>query len=186
MKILLLDNFDSFTFNLHHYLTIAGASVIVKRNNDATLMDDDLFDGVLISPGPGIPQSSGFLMNFIDKYTGNKPMLGVCLGMQAIGINKGWDLVKAHEPRHGKPSLIKHNGKNIFNGLPVPLQVGRYHSLVIQPNNESQTLNIDAECEGEIMAVSDPANDIYAVQFHPESILTPYGQQLINNWVELL
>lgn len=186
MKVLLLDNFDSFTYNLSHYLQIAGATVAIKRNNDSEVLNAHNYDAFILSPGPCTPNESGFLMEFVSKYSGVKPILGVCLGMQAIGLHFGWDLIKANEPKHGKTSKINHQNKGIFKGLPNPMQVGRYHSLVIHPNQNANTLVIDAECDGEIMAVSAPELNIYAVQFHPESILTPNGQKLIQNWMNLI
>lgn len=186
MKILLLDNFDSFTYNLVHYLRNIGADVVVKRNNQEDLLTYEDFDAAVLSPGPCTPMESGLLMDFIKKFYGKKPMLGVCLGMQALGMHCHWELRKAHEPRHGKPSKINHSGKALFAGISNPMQVGRYHSLVVVPNNGLYALAIDAECDGEIMAVSDVNNRIYGVQFHPESILTPEGQRLIKNWLEMI
>jgi anthranilate synthase/aminodeoxychorismate synthase-like glutamine amidotransferase len=186
MRILLLDNLDSFTFNLLHYLEVEGAEVTVVRNNVKTIPNALEYDGVVLSPGPCTPREAGFLMPFVEAYCGKVPMLGVCLGMQAIGLHFHWELTKAREPRHGKPSWIEHNGTGVFQNLSQHLQVGRYHSLIIQPhNNVASELQIDASCEGEIMGVSCPEKKIWAVQFHPESILTPQGHSMISNWIAL-
>ena len=186
MRILLLDNLDSFTFHLHHYLEVEGAEVTVVRNNAAEIPDATTYDGVVLSPGPCTPHEAGFLMPFVEQYCGKVPLLGVCLGMQALGLHYGWNLIKAREPRHGKPSWIEHNGTGIFQDLPQHLQVGRYHSLIIQPQESVQSeLQIDATCEGEIMGVSCPAQQVWAVQFHPESILTPQGHKMMANWLSL-
>jgi para-aminobenzoate synthetase component 2 len=185
LKLLLLDNIDSFTFNLLHYLQIAGARVDVVRNyalNEAQLRLEN-YDGAVLSPGPCTPQDSKNLMEFVGLNAGKKPLLGVCLGMQAMGVHFGWKLQKAHIPRHGKSSLIQHSGKGIFKDLPNPLQVGRYHSLVICDPKNSSDLKVEALCEGEVMAVSSEDGLLWGVQFHPESILTPHGQQLIRQWV---
>lgn len=187
MKILLLDNFDSFTFNLYHYLQISGAEVVVKRNTELSISDLHLtgFDAAVLSPGPGIPQSAGALMEFVKENAGKKPVLGVCLGMQAIGVHCGWELLHSKMPRHGKSSQILHSKKGIFEHIPDPMQVGRYHSLIIRDPGKNTALTIEADCDGEVMAVSGAGGLIWGVQFHPESILTPFGQQLINNWVGL-
>ena len=120
-----------------------------------------------------------------DVRNHGKPILGVCLGMQAIGLYHGWELTTAHMPRHGKPSLINHTGLGVFSKLPNPMQVGRYHSLIINRKDQDNELSVQAECESEIMAVSNADGTIWGVQFHPESILTPNGQALINNWLKL-
>lgn len=187
MKILLLDNYDSFTFNLLHYLQNTGSQVCTVRNDEINTSQFDLtdFDAAVLSPGPCTPNEAGKLMDFVKHNLGKKPMLGVCLGMQAIGLVYGWDLVKASIPVHGKSSMISHNAKGIFEGIENPMQVGRYHSLIIKQNGET-TLKTDAEFKGETMAVSDDSKKIWGVQFHPESILTPHGQPLINNWVNLV
>ncbi len=187
MKILLLDNYDSFTFNLLHYLQNTGAEVFTVRNNEITPSQFDLvnFDAAVLSPGPCTPKDAGKLMDFVKHNLGRKPMLGVCLGMQAIGLQYGWELVKASIPVHGKSSMISHNSTGIFEGIENPMQAGRYHSLIIKQNGET-ALKTDADYKGETMAVSDVSKKIWGVQFHPESILTPHGQQLIDNWVNLV
>jgi anthranilate synthase/aminodeoxychorismate synthase-like glutamine amidotransferase len=188
MKVLLIDNFDSFTFNLLHYLQIAGAEVAVVRNNALTADQMNLqnFDAAVLSPGPCTPTEAGGLMDFLQLQTGRKPLLGVCLGMQAIAMHFGWILEKARLPRHGKTSLVVHSEKGIFKNISSPMQTGRYHSLVVHPPKNGTELAIEAECDGEIMAISGKDNLLWGVQFHPESILTPSGQQLINQWVSLI
>lgn len=187
MKILLLDNYDSFTFNLLHYLQNSGAMVDVVRNDELQPEHMHLYnyDASVLSPGPCTPTESGELMKFIATNVGQKPMLGVCLGMQALGIHYGWKLQKANVPVHGKSSFIQHNGKGIFFGIENPMQVGRYHSLVIHDTGNGE-LKTQAQFEGEIMAVSNLNNTAWGVQFHPESILTPFGQKLISNWVRMI
>jgi anthranilate synthase component II len=188
VKILLLDNYDSFTFNLYHYLQIGGAEVEVFRNDDINeqAMQMISFDGAVLSPGPATPEKAGKLMEFIALHAGVKPILGVCLGMQGLGLHYGWNLTTAKMPRHGKSSLIEHNASGIFTGIPNPMQAARYHSLIIEKTLHSRELQEEAWCGDEIMAVSGSGGKVWGVQFHPESILTPQGQLLINNWLGLL
>jgi len=205
MRVLFIDNLDSFTFNLVHCLRVGGAEVEVLRNQGkdwpelAQKMAD--CDAWAVGPGPGRPHDYPHLMRAIAQYLGKKPLLGICLGQQAIAQVCGWDISHAHVPMHGKPSLIKHQGTGLFESLPQPLQVGRYHSLVVLNLNDGEnpinhrpessrdsfdvTLQIDAQCDGEVMALSNPEYGVWAVQFHPESVLTPEGQQIINRWLEL-
>ena len=185
MKVLLVDNYDSFTYNLVHYLQISGADVSVVRNNELNHINTQNFDTVVLSPGPCTPTEAGSMMPFLYEIGGVKPVLGVCLGMQAIGLYHQWNLVQAHEPRHGKTSLIMHDHSELFDGIPSPMQVGRYHSLIIQPGGENTELIINASCENEIMVVSNSSKKMTGVQFHPESIMTPFGQKLIQNWINI-
>lgn len=188
MKILLLDNYDSFTFNLLHYLNIAGAEVTVVRNLEINRNEMLLqgFDAAVISPGPGSPAETPNLMKFVQHNFGTKPILGVCLGMQAMGIHCNWNLSHAPLPVHGKSSKITHKNGALFTGIPNPMVVGRYHSLIIKNSNGDSQLITEAVCGDIVMAVSGKKGLIWGVQFHPESILTPYGQALINNWVALV
>ena len=193
MRVLFIDNLDSFTFNLVHCMLVAGVEVEVLRNEGedwpelAEKMAD--CDAWAVSPGPGRPQDYPHLMRAIAHWIGKKPLLGICLGQQAIAQACGWQIDHAAYPMHGKPSLIDHNRQGLFEGLPTALQVGRYHSLVAtSPNNLSAlniALNIDARCDQEIMALSNAEMGVWAVQFHPESVLTPQGQAMIDRWVKL-
>lgn len=193
MRVLFIDNLDSFTFNVVHCLVVAGAEVEVLRNEgeDWPELAEKMAgcDAWAVGPGPGRPQDYPHLMRAITQWMGKKPLLGICLGQQAIAQACGWQIDHASYPMHGKPSVIDHNSQGLFEGLPQALQVGRYHSLVVtSPSDFSPVdiaLNIDARCNQEIMAVSNPAMGVWAVQFHPESVLTPEGQAMINRWLKL-
>jgi len=193
MRVLFIDNLDSFTFNLVHCMLVAGVDVEVLRNEgeDWPELTEKMADcdAWAVGPGPGRPQDYPHLMRAIAHWIGKKPLLGICLGQQAIAQACGWQIDHAAYPMHGKPSLIDHNRQGLFEGLPTALQVGRYHSLVAtSPNNLSAlniALNIDARCDQEIMALSNAEMGVWAVQFHPESVLTPQGQAMINRWVKL-
>lgn len=185
MKVLLIDNYDSFTWNLVHYLALAGAEVTVKCNDEITASDNFIidYDGLVISPGPCTPQEAGNLMPVLSVIIGKIPILGVCLGHQALGMYFGCRLVRASKPVHGKAHFIQHDGKGVFAGLPNPMQVGRYHSLILESIPEDLPMVVTAQCEGEIMAMRHKELPVQGVQFHPESVLTPEGQLLIDNWV---
>jgi anthranilate synthase/aminodeoxychorismate synthase-like glutamine amidotransferase len=186
VKILLIDNYDSFTWNLVHYLQIAGAEVTILRNDELSVKEaaDIETDGVVFSPGPRQPSEAGNLMSLVAYFVDSKPVLGVCLGHQAIAMHFGWELKLAANPMHGKSCEITHNGKGIFEGLAQPLTVGRYHSLVVESNQG--VLKETAMSNEEVMAFQHISKPIFGVQFHPESILTPEGQKLIQNWVNLV
>jgi len=195
-RILFTDNLDSFTYNIVHYLSVGGAQVDVVRIDEVVAVEQadwllqlQKYDGYVVGPGPGQPHSHPMLMSTLEWTVGKLPVLGVCLGLQAIGQLYGWELTHGEVPVHGKPSFVEHSGQGIFQDLPNPMQVGRYHSLVINPPLKVQgpkSLKIEASCDGAVMAVSDSMNQIWAVQFHPESILTPQGQLLINAWIKQL
>lgn len=184
MKVLLLDNYDSFTWNLVHYLEISGADVVVRRNDEilATEITGGDYRGLVVSPGPCTPAESGMLMPVLAEVMEKIPILGVCLGHQAIGMHFGCSLIQANEPVHGKAHPITHDGEGIFSNLPQPMQVGRYHSLVLEAIPQSAPLLVSAMCNDEIMGIRHKTLPIVGVQFHPESVLTPQGQMLINNW----
>ncbi len=241
IRLLFIDNQDSFSFNLLHYLTIAGAEVKVLRSENILPIESDnavsnytlnfiqkkefspevmaqseskkrvgqdrfdaeeiQFDALMeevdawvIGPGPGRPHHFPIVGAALKKWGGRKPVLGICLGHQAIGLHCGWDLVHALVPMHGKASTITHNGLGLFQDLPSSLRVGRYHSLVLanpkkqsnMGNNNLNELRIDALCEGEIMALSDMDNTMWGLQFHPESILTFDGQDIITRWLSMV
>lgn len=190
MKIKLLDNYDSFTWNLVEYLNRCGAEVLVIRNDQCSVEDflAGEYDGIMISPGPGTPAESGILMDLLKEALGKKPILGICLGMQALGIYYGMDLKRAKKPMHGKISEIELNADHfIFKNLPSKIKVCRYHSLVIESSQGNSDLEILAKSmEGEIMAIADDKNKICGLQFHPEAILTEFGLQMIDNWLHSL
>lgn len=184
---LLIDNYDSFTYNLWHYLGELGAEVDVKRN-DAITVEDALAlrpQGVIISPGPSDPDRAGICLDLIAR-AGSVPVLGVCLGHQAIGQVFGGRVVRAPEPMHGKVSRIRHTGAGVFAGLPNPFAATRYHSLIVDRAGMPNTLEITAETEdGVVMGVQHHERPIWGVQFHPESIASVGGHQLLGNFLRL-
>ncbi len=185
-SILLIDNYDSFTYNLVHYLRLAGAEVTVVRNSNIPTISFADHDGIVISPGPGRPENAGQLMNFINAIPLHMPVLGICLGMQAIGLSLSIPLVHAPLPMHGKTSLINHNQKGIFTDIKSPTQVMRYHSLILENKLRDDMEAIAYSDDGILMAIKHKDRPWVGVQFHPESIGTDYGQQMISNWVRQL
>ena len=186
--ILVIDNYDSFTFNLVQYLGEMGVKMEIRRN-DQTSVDEvrDLDpERILISPGPCSPKEAGLSNDIIREFGPKKPLLGVCLGHQCIGATFGAEIVVNHRMMHGKTSPIKHNGEDLFKDLPNPLVGTRYHSLVIKPESVPDCLEVTAETEeGEIMGVRHRELPIWGVQFHPESILSEEGRKLLKNFLEL-
>ena len=183
--LLLLDNYDSFTYNLYDYFVQCGAECEVIRNDELDLSSVlSKYTGIIISPGPGTPFNAGCTMEVLEKFSDKLPILGVCLGLQAIGQFYGAKLEKAHYPMHGKVSQVRFQKDHLlFNSIISPLEVCRYHSLIIE-DLDGLPLNIIAQTEsGEIMAIEHQTLPIWAVQFHPESILTPQGLTLIRNWL---
>ncbi len=188
MKILVIDNYDSFTFNLVHLLGEFENDIIVKRNDKITISEiDELHpDKIVISPGPGRPEDSHITLDVIKSLGENIPILGVCLGHQAIGYCFGGTIIHAPSLVHGKSSEIIHDGNGIYKNIPQNFIAGRYHSLVIDRDSLPDELVITAETEeGIIMGVRHKSFPIEGIQFHPESILTPEGKNLIKNWVSL-
>lgn len=185
MKIVIIDNYDSFTYNLSHLVKELGAEVTVLRNDCFQLTDLEAHDKILLSPGPGIPQEAGLLLEVIRTYVGKKPILGVCLGEQAIGEVFGGKLTNLSEVYHGIQSPIRITASDyLFEGLPEEIPVGRYHSWVVDRENFPDTLEITAVSqEGYIMAIRHKNFDIRGIQFHPESVLTPDGKRIISNWL---
>jgi anthranilate synthase/aminodeoxychorismate synthase-like glutamine amidotransferase len=186
-SILVIDSYDSFVYNLVQYLGELGADPIVYRNDQITV-DDALAlgpDGVLISPGPGRPESSGIICEAIEAFAASAvPVLGVCLGHQAIGHVYGAEVVRAPELMHGKTSEIEHDGAGVFTGLPSPLTATRYHSLVLAPATVPDELEVTARtADGVVMGVRHREHDVEGVQFHPESILTGCGHDLLRNFL---
>ncbi len=188
MRILMIDNYDSFTYNLVQYLGELGADVEVVRN-DVDSVDALLgrpADGVVVSPGPGVPEDAGVSVEIVRRAAeGGTPVLGVCLGHQAIGVACGGRIVRARSIMHGKTSQIEHDGEGVFAGLPEPFEATRYHSLVIESESCPAELAVTAKtADGEIMGVRHRDLPLEGVQFHPESILTPVGKQLLRNFLD--
>jgi len=186
--ILLVDNYDSFTYNLYQYLCELGAEVEVRRNDEVSVADvaEMQPDALVISPGPCTPNEAGNSNVLIAECSGKLPILGVCLGLQCIGQVFGGQIVRAAEPMHGKTSLIHHDGSGIFVGLPNPFVATRYHSLVIEPRTAPATLQVTAWADdGTIQAVQHREHrGTVGVQFHPESILTEQGKAILKNFLE--
>ena len=185
--VLLLDNYDSFTFNLAQYLGELGAPPVVRRNDEITL--DEIGElhpaHIVISPGPGRPEDAGISVELIRRFGPTIPVLGVCLGHQGIGIAFGGQVVRATQLMHGKTSSIQHDGRGIFRGLQQPFVAGRYHSLVVaEPLPESLEMAAKTD-DGTIMGVRHRTFPVHGVQFHPESVLTGEGRQLLRNFLEL-
>ena len=186
MKIVIIDNYDSFTYNLSHLLKELGADVTVLRNDCFELKNLEAFDKIVLSPGPGIPEEAGLLLDVIKEYSGKKPILGVCLGEQAIGEVFGGKLVNLSTVYHGIQSPVDITADDyIFNGLGKEIPVGRYHSWVVDNDGFPDDLEVTAVSkEGYIMALRHHKYDVRGIQFHPESVLTPDGKQMIRNWIE--
>jgi anthranilate synthase component II len=186
--LLVIDNYDSFTYNLVQFLGELGAEPVVRRNDQVTVAEIAAggYRGVVISPGPGVPQGAGVSLAAIRELGGKLPILGVCLGHQAIGEAFGGRIVRAPQPIHGKASRVKHDGRGIFAGVPEEIEVGRYHSLVIEPATCPQVLEVTATtADGIIMGVRHRSLPIEGVQFHPESVLTSNGMKILANFVRL-
>jgi anthranilate synthase component II len=184
---LLIDNYDSFTYNLWHYLGELGAEVVVKRNDAITVAEVLAMnpEGVVISPGPSIPEKAGICVELVRR-SGRIPMLGVCLGHQAIGAAFGGRVIRAPEPMHGKVSRIVHDRTGVFAGLPSPFSATRYHSLIVERSSLPPCLRVTASSEdGLIMGLVHDERPIYGVQFHPESIESQHGHALLRNFLTL-
>lgn len=187
--LLVIDNYDSFTYNLVQYLGELGSDLLVVRNDQVTV--DEIQNvlkpkRILISPGPGMPNAAGISLAVIERFANIVPILGVCLGHQAIGQQFGGKVVRAPEPVHGKPVTIEHDGETIFHGLPERFVAGRYHSLIIDRESLPDCLEISAKSpDGLIMGLRHKTKKIEGVQFHPESILTEHGRKLLQNFLRL-
>ena len=187
MKIVIIDNYDSFTYNLSHLVKEMGADVTVFRNNQFSLDSLEAFDKIILSPGPGIPSEAGLLLDVIRTYAGKKPMLGVCLGHQAIGEAFGGRLENLSDVFHGvaTPCHITADSP-LFQGLAKDITIGRYHSWVVSREAFPECLEITAVSdEGQVMALQHRQMPIYGIQFHPESVLTPEGKEIIKNYIDL-
>ena len=185
-KILVVDNYDSFVFNLVQYLQQLGAEVVVKRNDEVNAESINGFDGVLLSPGPGTPEDAGACIEIVNAaIEKKKPLLGVCLGHQAIGAALGGKVSRAPELLHGKTSQVQHNNEGVFKNLKSPFRATRYHSLAIETPSVPEELLVTATTDtGVIMGVKHKSAPIEGVQFHPESVLTEGGHRLLANWLE--
>jgi para-aminobenzoate synthetase component 2 len=188
-RVTVVDNYDSFTYNLVQYVSTLGAECEVRLNDGTDPQEVEALrpDGILLSPGPGTPDDSGVTIPVIEAFRGRVPILGVCLGHQCIAQVYGGDVVRAGRLMHGKTSLIEHDGRTIYAGLPSPFEATRYHSLIVEPTTLPSCLQVTARtAEGEIMGIRHESQAVEGVQFHPESILTEHGMQLIRNWLEAL
>lgn len=186
--ILVIDNYDSFTYNLVQYFGELGQEVLVKRNDEITIPEIEVLapGKICVSPGPCTPNEAGISCGVIQHFGGKIPILGVCLGHQSIGQVYGGEVVRAGRLMHGKTSPILHTGENIFAGLPNPFEATRYHSLLVKRESLPTCLKITAEtAEGEIMGLAHRELPVYGVQFHPESILTTEGKKLLQNFLDL-
>ena len=186
--ILLIDNYDSFTFNLVHYLSELGADCVVKRNDSLTVAEalDGGAEAIVISPGPCTPNEAGICLDLVREAAGRMPLLGVCLGHQAIGQAFGAAVVRAPAPMHGKVSAITHDDGDVFAGLPSPLNVTRYHSLTVAPDSLTPELVETARtADGVIMGLRHRDHPVFGVQFHPESIASEHGHDLLRNFLRL-
>lgn len=187
--ILMIDNYDSFTYNLVQYIGQFGWDVVVQRNDEITI--DEITsvnpEAIFLSPGPCTPKEAGITVDVIHTFCRTIPIMGVCLGHQAIGYAFGGNVVRADRLMHGKTSPIHNDGKTIFTGLPNPFIAGRYHSLIVEKSTFPDCLEISAETEeGEIMGIRHRKYPVEGIQFHPESILTPNGKRIIRNFLEII
>ncbi|HET8843489.1 MAG TPA: aminodeoxychorismate/anthranilate synthase component II [Ktedonobacteraceae bacterium] len=186
--LLLIDNYDSFTYNLYQYLSELGAQVEVRRNDQISLEEIEKLqpDKIVVSPGPCTPNEAGLSCAIIDTFGSRIPTLGVCLGHQAIGQVYGGRVIRAPRPMHGKTSLMHHQGQGVFSSLPRPFEANRYHSLIVERETLPQVLEITAETDdGLIMGLRHRDYPVHGVQFHPESIMTPVGKDLLRNFLTL-
>ena len=186
--LLMIDNYDSFTYNLVQYLGELGEDVRVYRNDKITLqqIEDLRPNRIVISPGPCTPKEAGVSVETLRQFAGRMPILGVCLGHQSLGVAFGGEVIRAQRLMHGKTSMISHDGKTIFHGLPNPFEATRYHSLLVNPKNLPDCLEVSAKtAEGEIMGLRHRTLAVEGVQFHPESILTKAGKDLLRNFLKL-
>lgn len=184
IKVLVIDNYDSFTYNLVHYLEELGCEVVVKRNDKLTLEEVEPFHKIVLSPGPGIPDEAGLLKEIIKKYAPSKSIFGVCLGQQAIGEVFGGKLINLDEVYHGVATEIEITKEDpIYTDIPKKIEVGRYHSWVVDPNLPDELIATSFDSNGQLMSLRHREYDVSAVQFHPESVLTPDGKKILENWI---
>jgi len=183
-RILVIDNYDSFVFNIVQYLAQLGADVDVRRNDEVTIDEVRQYDGVLLSPGPGVPEDAGICMDVVRECAGELPIFGVCLGHQAIAAAYGGVVERAPELLHGKTSLVEHEGVGVMAGLPEPFTATRYHSLAVTPESVPDVLEVTGRTDsGVIMGLRHRELAVEGVQFHPESVLTEGGHRMLANWL---
>jgi para-aminobenzoate synthetase component 2 len=183
-RILVVDNYDSFVYNLMQYLAQLDAECTVRRNDDVDLAEAAGYDGILLSPGPGIPEDAGVCVSLVKELAGQTPIFGVCLGLQAMAVAYGCTVSRAPELLHGKTSLVEHEGAGVLNGLPSPFIGTRYHSLAVDPGSVTADWDVTGRTgSGVIMAMRHRALPVEGVQFHPESVLTEGGHLLLANWL---
>jgi anthranilate synthase component 2 len=186
--VFVLDNYDSFTYNLVQYMGELGAEMTIRRNDELSVDEVEALnpERILLSPGPCTPQEAGISIDLIRRFTGKVPILGVCLGHQAIGAAFGGDVIRAPKLMHGKTSEVEHDGKTIFGGIATPMTCTRYHSLIVSEKNLPKSLEVSARtADGTIMGLRHREFPVEGVQFHPESVLTDDGKRLIQNFLEL-
>ncbi len=187
-SVILIDNYDSFTWNLYHELSVLGAVVDVVRNDAASAKDilDADPDAIVLSPGPGTPRQAGICLDLLQHGGANTPVLGVCLGHQAIGEAYGCAISRAPLPMHGKVSTIRHDGETVFRGINGPFQATRYHSLIVDEQTLPEALSVTARSEDRlVMGLSHKLHPVHGVQFHPESIASEHGRTIFKNFLEL-
>lgn len=186
-KILVIDNYDSFTYNLVHYLEDLGCEVTVKRNDQLHLDEVEAYDKIVLSPGPGIPEEAGLLKPIIERYASTKSILGVCLGQQAIGEVFGGKLINLETVFHGVATKVTRcvEDETLFDGLDKTIEVGRYHSWVVDSDLPDDLEATSFDENGQVMSLRHKVYDVKGVQFHPESVLTPCGKQILENWLQL-
>ncbi len=183
-RILVVDNYDSFVFNLVQYLGQLGAECDVRRNDEVEVGDAAAYDGVLLSPGPGTPESAGVCIDMVRHCAGRVPLLGVCLGHQAIAVAYGASVGRAPELLHGKTSAVHHSGTGVLAGLPAPFTATRYHSLAVEPDTVPPELEVTGRtASGVVMGLRHRTDAVEGVQFHPESVLTEGGHRMLANWL---
>lgn len=185
MKVLVIDNYDSFVYNLVHYLEELDCDVVVKRNDELTLEEVEAYDKILLSPGPGIPDEAGLMKSIIERYAPTKSIFGVCLGQQAIAEVFGGRIINLDKVYHGLATEIEIVDKDIiYENLPKKIDVGRYHSWVVAKDLPTDLVVTSVDEQGQIMSLRHKTYNVRAVQYHPESVLTPEGKRIIKNWVE--
>ena len=185
--IILIDNYDSFTWNLYHFLGDLGAETIVHRNDKISVgqVISARPEAIVISPGPGTPSQAGIIVDLVKEASGKVPIFGVCLGLQAIGEAFGGDVVRAPKQMHGKISEVRHSNSGVFKGLPQSFSATRYHSLVVDRATLPSELEVTAETDGLIMGLQHKSKNVHGVQFHPESIASEYGHDVLRNFLDL-
>ena len=185
--IILIDNYDSFTWNLYHYLGDLGAETVVHRNDQISVgqVISANPEAIVISPGPGVPADAGIIIDLVKQASGKIPILGVCLGLQAIGEAFGGKVVRAPTQMHGKVSAVRHDNRGVFNSVPQDFTATRYHSLVVERASLPAELEVTAETAGIIMGLQHKTMNVHGVQFHPESIASEHGHKILNNFLEM-